>query len=88
MPVQTSVGSLDPSDAFVCDMLAAPNCGTHGGLYRNMGPPPPSLDYRLPAGAASFTTSSERGKTHLTHNSFFKVDVDVKNSSLLNLSLK
>lgn len=68
--VQTSVGSLDPSDADVCVMLAAPYGGTHGRLCGSMGSSPPPLDHRLPVGAASFTTSSERGKTHLAHNSF------------------
>lgn len=68
--VQTSVGSLDPSDAFVCVMLAAPYCETHGGMCRNMGSSPPPMDHWLLVGAASFATSSERGETHLTHNSF------------------
>lgn len=61
--VQTSVGSLDTSDAVVCVMLAAPNGGTYGRLCGSMGSSPPPLDHRLPVGAASVTTSSERGKT-------------------------
>lgn len=68
--VQTSMGSLDPSNAVVCVMLAAPYGGTNGRLCGSMGSSPPSLDHRLPVGAASFTTSSERGKTHLAQNSF------------------
>lgn len=64
MLVQTSVGSVDPSDAILCVRLAATYGSVNGGLRGNVGSSSPPVDPESPVGAARFTAATARGKTH------------------------
>lgn len=68
------MGSLDPSDAVVCDQLAASYGGTNGGLLGNLGTAAPLLDPRSLVGAADFTPATKRGTTHSLQTLKFTVE--------------
>jgi len=65
LSVQTVVGSVDSSDAALCDRLAASYRGANGGLRGSVGPSSPPVDPGIPDGAVDLTPATARGKTHL-----------------------
>lgn len=65
LSVQTVVGSVDPSDATLCDRLAASNGRANGGLCGSVGSYSTSVDPGSPDGAADLTPATARGKTRL-----------------------